>query len=266
MINCSNINGERFEADRLEKFDNRKDIEELISVIKGGRILEVGCGTGKIIQELSKNISNSTFVGVDISGYMIKIARKKGIKNARFIKSESTKMFFKENSFDYVIFRDSIHEIHETSGYEGMKLSLAKAYYFLKPGGKLIIRDAIVPPKKKIMIKISAEHRIIFDRFKKNFSRKISYNEKKDGSMCLWANDIIEFFSETKKIETRNCDIVINESKHLSLEQYKKIMDKYGFKQNEIRLYKFQKRLIPSYISVKMADLPYTYCMLVYEK
>jgi len=54
------------EAKRLEEWDNTPDVIELLDVIKNGDILEIGTGTGKIIEELSKHLRNSKFTGIDI--------------------------------------------------------------------------------------------------------------------------------------------------------------------------------------------------------
>jgi S-adenosylmethionine-diacylgycerolhomoserine-N-methlytransferase len=40
-------------------------------------ILEVGCGTGKNIKNLAKKFSHANITGIDISGHMLTIARKK---------------------------------------------------------------------------------------------------------------------------------------------------------------------------------------------
>ena len=62
------------EARRREEWDNTPDIQELLSVLSDGDILEMGCGTGKIIEELSESLTRSHFTGLDIQGYFIEIA------------------------------------------------------------------------------------------------------------------------------------------------------------------------------------------------
>ena len=73
----------KLETKRLEQWNNTPDVLELLDVIVGGDILEIGTGTGKIIEELSKSLIGSKFTGIDIEAYFIQIAKRKGIKNAR---------------------------------------------------------------------------------------------------------------------------------------------------------------------------------------
>ena len=52
-------------------------------------------------------------------------------------------------SFDYVILRDSLHPIYNHEGQKGVITSLENAFYYLRKGGKLVIRDAVrVDPNK----------------------------------------------------------------------------------------------------------------------
>jgi len=256
----------KLEAKRLENWDNIFDVDELLSVIKPGKILEVGCGTGKIINSLSQKLPDSFFVGIDIEEYMINLAVKKKIKNAVFIKACSTHNLFSDKEFDSVIFRDSIHEISEKLGRKGVMKSLKNAYRFLKPRGRIIIRDGLVPPKNNIRIFFKSERvRNIFNIFIKKFDRKIKFREDEQG-IIIGVRDLINFLTKIKKIEIYSKIKELKETKHYSLKQYVSLLESFGFKEIGIKKYKFPKKLIPEDISFEQNKLPYSYCMLVYQK
>lgn len=81
--------------DKLEK----KTFDRLIGADNvGKKLLDVGCGTG----HWSSYFANKGFqvVGIDVSDKMIKAAKDKNIKNARFEVVGGDKIHFKDKSFD----------------------------------------------------------------------------------------------------------------------------------------------------------------------
>lgn len=79
-----------FEANR------RETIEALIE--GGGKLLDVACGTGYYINQLSDRFDCS---GTDLSPKMVKVCQKKGLKNVQ--SANFNKLPFKDNSFDTLI-------------------------------------------------------------------------------------------------------------------------------------------------------------------
>lgn len=64
-----------------------------------GMILEIGCGTGLIMNEIKKQISSDRIIGIDISEAMLAWAAK---KKFRVLRANAVKLPFKDNSFDFV--------------------------------------------------------------------------------------------------------------------------------------------------------------------
>lgn len=88
---------------KKNKYYNKKTIEFIkFHVPKNSRVLEVGCGTGFLLNSLSP----SRGVGVDVSKEMIGIASKKYL-HLKFIKADAIDYKFKEK-FDYIIISDTI--------------------------------------------------------------------------------------------------------------------------------------------------------------
>lgn len=256
---------DKLEASRLESWDNTKDVLELLSILKNGNILEIGCGTGKIIEDLSKKLTKSSFSGVDVNPYFIQIARKKMIPNVEFINADASKMNLEPEKFDYVVFRDSLHEIRENQGEDGVMKALKEAYSALKKGGSIIIRDALAPGSKIVEVSInSKEMTKVFDLFIARAYRKINF-KKNEKTIQLTLRDFLFFLSKIKKIQTDPNIKLLKESKHYTLEEYKKLLQKLGFSLVEIRKYKFPLHKYPD-IKLESGDLPESYVMLHYRK
>jgi len=82
--------------DKLDVISYSKYIEKIESLdLHGKYFLDVGCGTGKVITKLNKNIK--TF-GLEVSRSHIKLAKKNRTEN--FILFDGEKFPFKRSSFD----------------------------------------------------------------------------------------------------------------------------------------------------------------------
>ncbi len=98
---------------------------KISSVIKAQmKILDVGCGTAHIIEELSGHHNSAVFVGLDVSPSMLKVAKLNTARspNIILVDGDGLKLPFTDHSFDVVITR-----LAEYSPQE--------AYRVLKNGG-----------------------------------------------------------------------------------------------------------------------------------
>ncbi len=82
-------------------------ISKISSAIKpNSKILDIGCGTGHIIQNLAMHYKKCTFVGLDISSAMLKIANNNySESNTIFVEGDGLILPFPNNSFDIVTAR-----------------------------------------------------------------------------------------------------------------------------------------------------------------
>jgi len=101
-------------------------ISKIRSVLKPSmRLLDIGCGTGHIIQELSRYYKSAIFVGLDISPAMLKIAtaNTKEFPNVILIEGDGLKLPFPDGSFDIVITRlaeyspKEVYRVLKSGGY-----------------------------------------------------------------------------------------------------------------------------------------------------
>ncbi len=101
---------------------------------KTGRILDLGCGSGR-----NFSVINGKVYGVDFSGKMLELAKKFVDENkieAELIKADATNLPFGDNFFDASIFVAALHCIVTK---EKREKSLKELLRILKPGAEAFI-------------------------------------------------------------------------------------------------------------------------------
>ncbi|MBN1156328.1 methyltransferase domain-containing protein [Candidatus Woesearchaeota archaeon] len=91
-------------------------ISEIVS-LDNKKILDAGCGTGRISIPLSRRFDSLKITGVDKSKEMIEVLKEKideqKIKNYDVIKSDLSKIGFEDNYFDFAIISSVLHSIRD---------------------------------------------------------------------------------------------------------------------------------------------------------
>ena len=98
-------------------------------------LLDVGCGTGPMIELLTKKYPNKHYTGLDLTPKMIEVANAKNLPNTQFVVGDSENLPFEPESFDAVICANSFHH------YPNPQKFFDGVYRVLKPNGRLILRD-----------------------------------------------------------------------------------------------------------------------------
>jgi len=114
----------------------------------GIEVLDIGCGTGSLVMDVSKAGASAT--GLDISIGMLAVAQKRiasngmqdriQLYNAGVVEIDS---FFKENSFDLIISTLVFSELYPKE----RALALHQIRKILKPNGTLVIAVEVQPKK-----------------------------------------------------------------------------------------------------------------------
>lgn len=94
-----------YDAEMAKILDNWGDRNAWIEVQhifgdKKGKILDIACGTGKVIEILSKN-QHLDIYGCDISSFLIDKAKKKNIDDNKLMVCDATQLPYELNFFDY---------------------------------------------------------------------------------------------------------------------------------------------------------------------
>jgi len=113
--------------------------DEICDRIKGGSLLDIGCGPGFLLFEIYKRNKEVQLTGIDISKSMIKKARKRaeklGYKNVGFFVNKPHKIPFEDNIFSHAVSTFSFHLWSEPV------LMLNEIYRVLKSNGEFVIYD-----------------------------------------------------------------------------------------------------------------------------
>jgi len=105
---------------------------KLAGNLKGKTILDAGCGYGRLMKKFSKHTEK--VVGIDISGEMLKEAKKYLGDNSRLHKGSITNLPFKDRLFDIVICDRVLMHLTELD----MKTALLEFKKVLKPNGVIL--------------------------------------------------------------------------------------------------------------------------------
>mgnify|MGYP001287170802 CR=1 FL=1 len=87
---------------------------------KDSKILDIGCGKGFLIFELSKLLNSKNIFGCDISKYAIKNSKKE-IKNKITFNDAKKKFKFKDKEFDFVFSNTTLHNFKLPEIYNALR-------------------------------------------------------------------------------------------------------------------------------------------------
>ena len=98
-------------------------------------LLDVGCGTGPMIELLAERYPEKRYTGLDLTPKMIEAANAKGLPNTEFLVGDSENLPFEDDRFDAVICANSFHH------YPNPQRFFDGVARVLRPGGRFILRD-----------------------------------------------------------------------------------------------------------------------------
>lgn len=101
-------------------------------------ILDVGCGTGRLLHKARGIFPDARLVGVDASLGMIEAARRAGADDIEFLVGEAESLVFGDASFDVVVSTLSFHHWHDQR--EGLR----QVDRVLRPRGVLVLSDLVL--------------------------------------------------------------------------------------------------------------------------
>ncbi|MEO3788507.1 class I SAM-dependent methyltransferase [Actinocorallia sp. B10E7] len=132
-------------------FGRRRRVFSHIAVLTGaspgGRVLDVGCGTGYLTRLLSRLAGPTGAVtGLDLSPSMIDYARKHAPANCSYVVAPGQDMPFEEASFDVVVSSLAVHHIPASE----RAAALREMHRVLRPGGRLLIVEFRPPTHRTL--------------------------------------------------------------------------------------------------------------------
>ncbi|MGE3649684.1 MAG: trans-aconitate 2-methyltransferase [Reyranellaceae bacterium] len=130
--------------DAVQWYDDGRVFSVIESLIRGvpSRILELGCGTGKLLSELSTAFPTADIVGVDISAGMVAAARQRNLakSNVQVLRGDWTYDLRDEaRGFDVVIIKNVLHLLNDP------KRRLHQLGRIVSPLSTLVVVETVSP-------------------------------------------------------------------------------------------------------------------------
>jgi demethylmenaquinone methyltransferase / 2-methoxy-6-polyprenyl-1,4-benzoquinol methylase len=121
----------------------RKKAVKYIGTIQPKKILDVASGTGDFAFE-ALSLHPEKVIGFDLSEGMMNLGREKAKKlkvrnTVEFVKGDSEKMPFADNSFDAITVGFGVRN------FENLEAGLKEIFRVTRPGGKVVILEASMP-------------------------------------------------------------------------------------------------------------------------
>jgi SAM-dependent methyltransferase len=185
----------------------RSDKERMLDYVRPGRIVEIGPGGGVVLDLLEARYPDSEIIGVDLSKEVISAleTRAKAANHTWRVvlgAAEVLPGLVPATSVDSVVFCSILHEVYSYTERGGTKFHMESvrdviraAWATLKTGGRIVIRDGVMPPPGTRRIKLIApDARPTFDLYVAQFEgREIQYKELAPDRVELSAPDAMEF-------------------------------------------------------------------------
>ena len=121
----------------LKKDEQDKEEKELLQILKelpkplSGNFLEIGVGSGRFIEKVSRKFPKTKCFGVDVVPDFVKTKNPK----IRLSLQSAEKLSFPDNFFSFVILIDVLHHV------PNKEKAISEISRVCKPGGTIIFRD-----------------------------------------------------------------------------------------------------------------------------
>lgn len=197
-------------------------IFDKIQIYLNGKLLDAGCGAGAFGERLVKRNKSLRIVGADINAKALSLAKERNIYQKLVCADLGKRETFRRESFDCILAPFLVHH------FPDMTQLLENLYFWLKPGGFLIIID---PNGSNLILKIIFLSRRLLSKVF-DFSGFASPN-KRSKSVAELKSNLNNFelvLSETFPGKPwRKTDRVLSFFRKIYVNLYQASLDFYGF-------------------------------------
>ncbi len=181
----------------------RSDKERMLDFVRPGTIVEIGPGGGVVLDLLEAQFPDSTVVGVDLSREAVAAleqhARTAGRRWRVVLGAAEELAIHVPPPVDTVVVCSILHEVYSYTEPRFSLTSVARviaaAFATLRPGGRIVIRDGVMPPPGTRRIRmLAADVRSTLELFVAQFEgRPIRYTELAPDRVEMTTADAMEF-------------------------------------------------------------------------
>jgi ubiquinone/menaquinone biosynthesis C-methylase UbiE len=111
------------------------EIVRRLSLRAGDRLLDLGCGTGVLLEQVRTRWRGARAVGVDLSAEMLAEAQRRLGTETLLVQGDVSHLPFPARSFDVIVSNSSLHY------WPDPELALAEAARVLRVDGRLVLTD-----------------------------------------------------------------------------------------------------------------------------
>lgn len=150
--------------------------QDILPHVQPGRIVDKGCGTGRLLSCMIDQFPGSELIGVDLSDRLLQAAHEQNTRDKlTLVQANIIDQYFENASLWTVIFSSVVHEIFSYNNYshDMVRLALKNTRAELAPGGRMIIRDGVKPEPGNVWMLCDAETEERFPRFARDFKRQV---------------------------------------------------------------------------------------------
>lgn len=201
------------EALYLEHMNSaRSDKERMLDWVIPGRIIEIGPGGGVVLDLVASRFRKSEVLGVDVSSMVVEELEHRKEREGRtwsIVEGDAFELadVVEADSATTIILCSLLHEIYSYCEFEqedgttarfrleSVRNLLRSCFDCLRPGGRIIIRDGVMPQDEPRIIEfLDPNGPDFFRRFQQEFEgRKIRGDWLHDNRLALSAPDAMEF-------------------------------------------------------------------------
>ena len=189
-----------FGAHRLWK----KELIDFMNIQLSDVIIDVGSGTGDLVDLILKKKLNNKIYSTDLNKEMLKYGKKKFIsKKIKFIEANAEKLPFKDDFFDKYIISFCLRNVTD------LEKTLKESYRILKPGGSFFCLEFSTPDSYLV--------RKIYQNYKKNIipwiGEKIAHNKE----AYRYLEESIDIFPNQENLLNKINNIGFVETEYLNI-------------------------------------------------
>ena len=165
----------------------KKELIDLMNIQKNETIVDVGSGTGDLINLILKLKKNNSIYAVDLNSEMLKLSEKRHKnKNITFLKANAEKLPFNNSSIDKYIISFCLRNVTDIDN------ALKESYRILKPGGIFYCLEFSSPESSLI--------KEVYNQYKKNVIPWIGSKVTNNKGAYKYLEESIDQFPNQKKL------------------------------------------------------------------